>query len=334
MDARIVYLIAFPATAVVKGQAQPPPFTKAAPYFLELDTTLAELGQGDIAIDGVRIAVRRQLIDNQVQSVECVYALPDVLNPNSNRQRQKLQAKLRQWVLDEARYGGSFVEEYTAVCLDTASPDPDAFVAAHRLALAPLLRSEARTFTDSEAALIMESRAHYSDRDLTIVEWKGALIIDLDREFQSEIELLKIGNYQILRYRLLDRAIERNLAAIRRELETKRHFRVTSKVLSGVLEQRLSLLLDFEKSEQTLLLIGDWYTAQLYRLIVDEFYIDEWKAAVHAKLDQLESITDTVRENFSLSWQRFFDFVQLVGWLLLLIGYFVLFYLDLVKLNR
>nr|MBP7692915.1 hypothetical protein [Anaerolineales bacterium] len=172
-------------------------------------------------------------------------------------------------------------------------------------------------------------RARYADADLTVVDWEGALIIDADGDFQSEIELLKLGNYQLVRYRLLDRAIERHLEALRRELTGRRRFRLGAGRLREVLGQRLELLLDFEKAEQLLLLIGDWYTAQLYRLIVDEFYIDEWKAAVHNKLGHLESITDTVRENFAFTWQQFLDLVQLVGWLVLLAGYFVLFYLDL-----
>ena len=37
--------------------------------------------------------------------------------------------------------------------------------------------------------------------------------------------------------------------------------------------------LDFEKINQGLLLIGDWYTAKLYRIIYEEFYLDEWAAA-------------------------------------------------------
>jgi hypothetical protein len=245
-----------------------------------------------------------------------------------------LQNDLREHVLREAGYAGPFVEEYTVLCLTHCDKPPDAFVDAYMGELATLLRTEARAFTHAEAEHIVGSRARYADTDLTVVDWEGALIIDPQADFQSEIELLKLGNYQILRYRLLDRAIERNLEALRHELRSKRRFGLGSRALRASLEQRLALLLDFEKSEQLLLLIGDWYTAQLYRVIVDEFYIDEWKAAVHDKLDQLESITDTVRANFSLTWERTLDLVQLAGWLVLLIGYFVLFYLDVIAAGK
>ena len=40
-----------------------PPLTKSAPYFLEIDTAFAELGQSAIEIDGLQVIVRRQFLD-------------------------------------------------------------------------------------------------------------------------------------------------------------------------------------------------------------------------------------------------------------------------------
>ena len=88
-------------------------------------------------------------------------------------------------------------------------------------------------------------------------------------------------------------------------------------------------LLDFEKINQSLLLIGDWYTAKLYRIVYDEFYLDEWADALKEKLRNLESLIQVIQENFSFSWSTFLEMVQVGGWLLLLLGYFFLFYLDI-----
>lgn len=334
LSATVVYLLAFPFTARVGERAAPPALTKSAPYFQPLDIEVSELGQTSFSVGGQTVSVRRQVIDEQVQSVECRYTLSDVLAPANNAQRLAMQAELREHVLREAGYSGPFIEEYFVLCLTHVASAPDAFVDAHRSQLASLLRSELRALSEVEIEQILSSRAHYAKEDLTVVDWEGAIIIDPEADFQSEIELLKLGNYQILRYRLLDRAIERTLENLRQELESRRRFSLGGKAVREALDRRLELLLDFEKSEQLLLLIGDWYTAQLYRLIVDEFYIDDWKTAVHDKLDQLESITDTVRENFSITWQQFLDLLQLAGWLLLLVGYFVLFYLDVAGVGK
>jgi hypothetical protein len=339
-DARLIHLILFPYTAPIPAappagpRAAQPSLTKQAPYFLELDLELVELDQVELVVEGVAVILRRQMIDGQIMVAECAYTLTDFLNPDSSRRKQSVQAKLHEQVLSQAGYRGAFVEEYTIVCLPDAAPGPDEFVHTHRHALAALLRSLSHPIAEPEVEKILGSRARYTDRDLTIVDWEGALIVDQRQDFRSDIELLKIGNHELLRYRLLDRAIERNLETVRRALDGKRRLRLFDSLVRETLQRRLELLLDFEKTEQLLLLIGDWYSAQLYRVIVDEFYIDDWKATVRAKLDQLESITDTIRANFSLSWDQFLDLVQLIGWLILLVGYFVLFYLDIVAAVR
>jgi hypothetical protein len=334
LDARVVYLIAFPYSLSAGSAARTPTFTKSPPYFQALDTEITELGVSEIMLHSQRVTMRRQVIDGQVQSIECHYALPDLFSAAARALKPRMQADLRDVVLREAGYSGPFVEEYTTLCVTDGAHAPDAFVDAHLGEIATLLRTESRAFTRGEAEQIVSSRARYADTDLTVVDWEGALILDPAADFQSEIELLKLGNYQILRYRLLDRAIERTLETLRQELHSRRRFGLGSRALRDSLDKRLELMLDFEKSEQLLLLIGDWYTAQLYRLIVDEFYVDEWKASVRDKLDQLATITDTVRANYALTWEQTLDLVQLVGWLVLLVGYFVLFYFDVLAVGK
>ena len=46
------------------------------------------------------------------------------------------------------------------------------------------------------------------------------------------------------------------------------------------------------------------------------------------KLKNLESLIQVIQDNFSFSWSTFLEMVQITGWLVLLAGYFVLFYLD------
>jgi hypothetical protein len=339
LDARIIFLMFYPYTppVVPKGSVihpLQPSQTQRTPYFLNLDIELVELGQSEIQLSGQSVLIHRQLIDEQIICVECAYRLNDILAADGNERKQLIQTQLHEKILRDAEYTGQFFEEYSIVCIGSVQNAPDAFIDTHRHRLAALLRNLRRPVSDTDVEQILVSRAHYTDRDVTLVDWEGALIIDPDQDFQSDIDLIKIGNYELLRYRLLDRAIERNLQAVRTALESKRKFNFFNNLLREALQQRLELLLNFEKTEQLLLLIGDWYSAQLYRIIVDEFYIDEWKTTVKSKLDQLETITDIIRDNFTLSWEQTLDMIQLIGWLILLAGYFVLFYLDVVAAAR
>ena len=47
-----------------------------------------------------------------------------------------------------------------------------------------------------------------------------------------------------------------------------------------------------------------------------------------SKLDNLENIVETIKENFTMSWENLMDRLQLLGWVLLLVGYLYLYLLD------
>jgi hypothetical protein len=186
--------------------------------------------------------------------------------------------------------------------------------------------------SEEDAFSSLISRLHYSARDMTIVDWEGGIIIAPDGDFQSDIEVIKVAIYQLLRYRMLDKRIGEKLDGIRQTmLQGKRRweFPVQSRrTVQQIIQERLTLLLDFERVDQELLMIGDWYTAQLYRTAIDELYLDDWQKNVKNKLESMESIMEAVQAHFIVSWAHLLDMVQLVGWLLLLLGYFYLFYLD------
>jgi hypothetical protein len=208
---------------------------------------------------------------------------------------------------------------------------PDEFVDAHAATLVRWLRSLDKVPTETEAGKILGGRIHYSARDLTLVDRRGAIIIAEKEDFQFDLQLLKIGNYQLLRYRLLDRTIEKWLQQLRQYATQKRAVWWPSrrKQLQAIVAQRLSLVLDFEKIDQSLLLIGDWYSAQVYRAVVAQLSLDQWKTIVQGKIESLLALNDIVYQDLAFSWRWFLDFVMLIGWLILLVGYFILFFAGL-----
>jgi len=110
--------------------------------------------------------------------------------------------------------------------------------------------------------------------------------------------------------------------------KNKRRLRPTRGMLRQIAEHRLEVMLDFERAEQYMLLIGDWYTSKLYEAIQNELYLKDWKESVKSKLDNLENIVETIKDNFSMSWENLMDQLQMIGWVVLLIGYIYLFFLD------
>ena len=329
----ICYLLAFPdlddgnAPSAEKFRA-----LKDAPYFEPIDIDLVTLGDETVVIEGYAVHVTRQRYDGRVQMVECRFDLKDPFAASVLQDRTRIQSALQSRTIPaEYRQNGMF-EEYSILLVEQVKPEPDQWIEKNALGLANFIRSQRDVFDKSETEDILLSRVRYSKKELTLVDWEGAVIISPESDFESDIVLLKVGNYQLLRYRMLDQSLETMLDRIRDEfLENKRRpLRPgpTRSKIRQIIQHRLEVMLDFERIEQSLLLIGDWYTAKLYEVIRDEFYLEDWKSSVRDKLDNVQSIISTIQENFSLTWSGLMERVELAGWIILLIGYFILFFME------
>jgi hypothetical protein len=326
----LCYLLAFPDLVVDTPQTtEQIRGLKDAPYFQPIDIGLVTLGEETVLVEGHAISVLRQRYDGQVQMVEAHYKLRDPFAGSVLPDRVKIQSTLQSRYIPERIRSNGLFEEYSILLVTEAKPAPDKWIEKNSLAIANFIRSQREVFDSGEVEEILTSRARYSAEELTLVDWEGAVIIAPKGDFESDVALLKIGNYQILRYRMLDQSIEEMLDKINERFFPKRgRPRPTRGLIRQIAEHRLEVMIDFERAEQNLLLIGDWYTAKLYEVIQNEFYLREWKESVRTKLDNLENIVETMQENFSLSWEALMERLQLLGWVLLLLGYLYLYVLD------
>jgi hypothetical protein len=326
----ICYLLAFPDTetkiAPVKESIKG---LKDAPYFQPVDIDLISLGDETVLIEGHAVSVLRHQYDGRVQMVEARFTLKDVFASSVLQERAKIENALQsKFIPVEHRQSGLF-EEYTILLVDDVRQTPDKWLDKNALEIARFIRSQRDTFDKNEIAEILMSRTRYSAVELTLVDWEGAIIIAPNGDYDSDIVLLKIGNYQLLRYRMMDQSIEIMLDKINEAFfQNKRRPRATRGLIRQIAEHKLEVMLDFERTEQNLLLIGDWYTAKLYEAIQSELYLKDWKDSLRAKLDNLESIVQTIKDNLSISWENLMDRIQLALWMIMLFGYLYLYLLD------
>ena len=328
--AEICFLLAFPdeveETSRPKEQIRG---LKDAPYFQPVDIDVRTLGQVEVQAGGVQVSALRQRFDDYVQIVDCRFQMDDPLSISSIQQREIIERNLQErFIPIEIQKSGLF-EEYTTLLITNTRTTPEKFIDKNAAQIGHFIRSQREVLDQPELDSILSSRIRYSTKDLTLVDWDGAVIIAGNGDFQSDIELLKIGNYQLLRYRMLDELVEKMLDRINESfIVNRRRPRATRHAIRDIVELRLEVMLDFERIEQNLLLIGDWYTAKLYTTIRDEFYLEEWKNAIRTKLDNLENIVQTIKDNLSVSWENLLDRVQLALWILMLVGYLYLYFLD------
>lgn len=325
------YLIAFPDSD--EGNAPAPEqfkgLIKDAPYFQPTDIDLVQLGEETIVIEGYAVAVSRQRFDDRVQMVECHFDLKDPFAPSVLSDRTKIQNVLQSRYIPESLRNNGLYEEFSILLVQEPNPTPDEWIEENKLGISNFIRSQRDVFDPEEMNEILASRTRYSAKELTVIDWEGAVIIAPNADYQSDIALLKIGNYQLLRYRMLDKSVEEMLDKINETFfKNKRRPRPTRGMIRQIAEHKLEVMLDFERTEQSLLLIGDWYTAKLYEAIQSEFYLKDWKESLRAKLDNLESIMQTIKDNLAVSWENVMDRIQLALWLFMLFGYLYLYFLD------
>lgn len=328
--AEICYILAFPdhAAEAVEPKEQIRGL-KDAPYFQPVDIDVRTLGQAEVQAGGVQVSVLRQRYDDRIQLVDCRFQMEDFLSASTIQQREVIKRNLRERFMPAEYLASSLYEEYVILLLTKTPTTPEKYIEKNAAQIGRFIRSQREVLDQNELEQILISRIRYSTQDLTLVDWEGAVIIAANGDFQSDIELLKIGNYQLLRYRMLDQSIEGMLDRINESffINRRRPHR-TRGAIREIAQHRLEVMLDFERTDQNLLLIGDWYTAKLYTAIRDEFYLEEWKNTIGSKLDNLEGIVQTIQENFALSFETLMDRLQMVGWVLLLIGYLYLYALD------
>ncbi len=329
----VVYTIFIPLTHdvsdLVPVKAIKP---KDAPATYELDLEFATVHQNTYEHQKVSISERWLTIGKTVTVGEFRYRLPNSFETAQINLKNQINEHLKAEFLSQTNYPGDLIEEYLAVVIDDAPLSAERFIKKHAYGISRFIRSIDEKISAAQAEEILATRVSYSQDYMTVVDWEGAIIFAPLPEAEDDIDLLTIANYQLLKYRLLDRQIEDRLQAIQTLINQKGLRWLDAKHrLQLIINTQIEFMLDFDKIDRSLLLIGDWYSAKLYRHIVNKFYINDWRSKIHTKLETLAQIEEMARQNFTLSWDRLFDVIQLGGWLILLVGYFVLFYVDLAR---
>lgn len=329
----VIFLLLLPKNMAQKGKPALPTTPKGAPNFFYHDIEFRTLAEETLDVSGQDVVVRTQVLDERIWVAECRYVLEDAFSPDAMWRKEGFEEALRRKLLTETEPDFSYYEEYSIFLVSDLRVKPETFLETNAGPLARLLLRVEKPLDRREREKALSHRVRYSAEDMLVVDWNGAIAFDPDADFQPDIDLFKIAGYQLLRYRLLDQTLEDDLHELNTIIRSPRHWkwfpRGRGQLMHDIVKRQLSLLLDFEKADQSLLRIGDWYSAQLYRAIAEELFLEEWRGIVSKKLDSLRDIRAIVTEELTFSWEKLLDILQIVGWLVLLVGYFVLFYFDI-----
>ncbi len=269
--------------------------------------------------------------------VEASVDLEDILGEHVFDIKRSLTVECRA-ILWEYHCDPYFDEEYSVYCVSDYHGDPEDIISEHKDSIAGLLKTERIPLDEEEINATLKFNIKYSKDDITIVEWDGAFVFDPRGDFASNIELFEIANLQLLKLRVLEHELEKRLerAAWLLQKTTKKKIPLLKSheirySLREIIQIRTESVLEFAATERNINLIGDWYSARLFDLITKKLHLEEWKTNNNETLDALEDIYSMISENFSMSFSTTLEFIIIFGWLIMLFGYFALFFLEVLQ---
>ena len=270
-----------------------------------------------------------------IMLAEARFELEDLFSHKTIEFKEEVSKKLREIL---KKKNGKDIEhsseEYSVYAVSGYQGDPEQFLTEKSI-VASLLKSEKIALDPKEIDYTLSSSLKYAKNDMVILDWDGAIIFDPQGDIESTIEMLELANLQLLRYRLLDRELDRRLSQITkliRESPDRAKFLFGAKEMNRAIKNvvliRSTSISEFQSVEKEIKLIGDWYSARLFDLAAKKFKIESWREDIKDKLEALEDVYTVASERFTNSWERRAKIFETVGWYILIIGWIIFLFLD------
>jgi hypothetical protein len=160
----------------------------------------------------------------------------------------------------------------------------------------------------------------YYERDLVVVDWDAALIIDERQNFDETLYVMELANLQLAELEAYDRILDDSLERAYRDLSA-RPFRARPGMLRELREIRIDLARFNDELSNITKFFGDWHLARIYENISARFHLSDWQRTIDDKLHTLDDLYQLLSHDQTNRWM-----------LILELTIVLLFVLDLIIL--
>jgi hypothetical protein len=209
----------------------------------------------------------------------------------------ELGRQIREAVVPWEESGAAeLMEDFTVFVLPTISEGADGT----ERALAHVLLGEpaSRKVSPSVVNEIWRRVIRYYEDDLVLVDYDAAIVVDKE-ETKNVVDIFEIASAQLLELRFYDALLGRSLEGLLRDVRQARtavwFFRSPFRRLArraAVLALELGELGD--RLERAITLVGDTYSAQIYRETALRFRLTESWASVREKVEMIGRIAEVL----------------------------------------
>jgi len=316
----------------------PNPGKSAPSYYAASVPRRLAVGEATAEVDGEEVAFEIGGYAPGILVIRTTVESEDIFRPETFDVEEKLLARARDIL---TAHGGNldFSEAYTIFVVSQYDGPPEQFLDRSAI-IASLLKSEREELAAREIEHTLKAQIKYGRDDLAIIDWDGAFLFDPGGDVQQEIELLSLANLQLLRHRILDRDLDGRLAGMAELVGEPRRGRLSfghrdvERGLVQIIRDRMRSISELQRLEREIKLIGDWYSARFYELATAKFKIAEWRQTIRRKLESVEDIYSIVAENFSVSRKHRAEWIQIVLFFILQVGWLVLIILEFFYFTR
>lgn len=220
-------------------------------------------------------------------------------------------------------------EAYTVFCLnspliteDGVALSAEQWLRGHRRTVASLLTQEPDVdhLSKQEAEESTGRFLSYYERDLVVVDWDAALIIDQKANFDETLYVMELANLQLAELEAYDRILDDSLERAYRDL-SMRPMRGRNSILRELREIRIDLARFSDELSNITKFFGDWHLARIYENISARFHLADWHRTIDKKLQTLDDLYQLLNHDQTNRWM-----------LILEITIVLLFVIDLVIL--
>jgi hypothetical protein len=201
-------------------------------------------------------------------------------------------------------------EAYTVFCVesplaaaDGAPISAENWLKAHRRAVASLLTQEPEIdqLSKQESDESTGRYLSYYQRDLVVVDWDAALIIDSPQNFDETLYVMELANLQLAELEAYDRILDDSLDRAYRDLSS-RPFRGRSAMLRELREIRIDLARFSDELSNITKFFGDWHLARIYENISARFHLSDWHRTIDGKLKTLDDLYQLLNHDQTNRW--------------------------------
>jgi hypothetical protein len=298
-------------------------------YYFFYRPKFARLGDETALLDGKTVQLQWEIKVFEIGAVSIEISLPfesltlaqlttyhDLVFDGGVRLESKVRQKVEA-IMSELRgycinptYNIAQSEAYTVFCLTRlpGGQTSEQWLRTNKRQVAALLTEEANPeiLSNQEAEETVSRYVSYYDKDLVVVDWDAALIIDEGESLDDVLHVVELANVQLAELSAYDRILDESLQKAYSDVKSGTGW-LKKKARGRLREIRVDLTRVSDELTNITKFFGDWHLARVYGRLFECFHLPEWHKIVSEKLRTLGDLYGLLQQERNNFWMMILE---------------------------